>query len=343
MKINIHKKLISVLKSKTLLALSGGLILMSCGAYIGGYTETDGIYYDPNSDTLPVILTDSYGNQVGNYYDYQNTNNGIIRRGLQNQQLQSNRYRNDNWNSNATSSDWGVYTGTETNYNVWSSPWDMGLGFSPWGWGIFGMNYGFGWGMGMQYGLGMSFGWDSPWSMGYYDPFMRYSPWNRGGMYGMGISPWSWGMNRFYNPYGMYGGWGMGVPIYGNKVYTTPYARSGAVGGFRSASPAMRNNIAIGGTYNSGFRTPSSGYEYNNTYGRNQQSSRGQAFRPNTAPRPNYESRDYQMQNRSFNNSNNVGTFRSGSSGGFRSGASSSGGFRGGMDSSGGTRTGGFR
>jgi hypothetical protein len=38
---------------------------------MGGYSETDGVYYDPNKDTLPegVIINDG-GNRVGEYYDY---------------------------------------------------------------------------------------------------------------------------------------------------------------------------------------------------------------------------------------------------------------------------------
>ena len=53
MKRNIHKNLLGMLKSKGILAISGGLLLVSCGAQMGGYSETDGVYYDPNKDTLP--------------------------------------------------------------------------------------------------------------------------------------------------------------------------------------------------------------------------------------------------------------------------------------------------
>jgi hypothetical protein len=71
MKRNIHKNLLGMLKSKGILAISGGLLLVSCGAQMGGYSETDGVYYDPNKDTLPegVIINDG-GNRVGEYYDY---------------------------------------------------------------------------------------------------------------------------------------------------------------------------------------------------------------------------------------------------------------------------------
>ena len=71
MKIITYKKSMQLLKSNAVLAILGGLILSSCGATMGGYSETDGVYYDPNTDTIPVGVVMNSGNQVGDYYDYQ--------------------------------------------------------------------------------------------------------------------------------------------------------------------------------------------------------------------------------------------------------------------------------
>lgn len=368
MKTNIFEKLINSLKSNTFLAISSGMLLMSCGVYTGGYSETDGVYYDPNTDTLPIAVVDDYGNQVGGYYDYQDNSPRIIQRGMQNQEIHNNRFRNDNWNNNAISSDWGNYAGSETNYNMWGSswgmgmmsPWGWGMGYSPWGMGGFGMNYG--WGMGMHFGLGMNFGWYSPWRMGMMSPWgMSYSPWGWGSsIYGMGMmSPWGWGMNHFYNPYGMYGGWGMGTPIYGHH-YRTQIRRSGADGVYNNllnTRPYVGQpnaNARVGNAYRGPgviTNTPNS-YPYQNqrmnntntqrignypTYGR-QPMQQGQA--PIRQPQPRYESRGY--ENRSFQNRSYDGGFRSG---GFNSGGgNNSSGMGGGMRTGGGgMRTGGGR
>ena len=68
------KNLVNLLKSNGLLAVAGGLLLMSCGSQMG-YTETDGVYYDPSRDTLPEGTVMNSGNRVGEYYDYQATEN----------------------------------------------------------------------------------------------------------------------------------------------------------------------------------------------------------------------------------------------------------------------------
>lgn len=157
MKRNIHKNLLGLLKSKGVLAISGGLLLVSCGAQMGGYSETDGVYYDPNKDTLPegVIINDS-GNRVGEYYDYYQDSN-VIQNAEANSREQQNRYNewsgtNPNWGSNATDSDWGMYAGSQTNYYDnswgWGSPWGWYGGYNPyWGW-----NRGWGWGGSLSWG-----------------------------------------------------------------------------------------------------------------------------------------------------------------------------------------------
>ena len=128
-----YKNFLELLKSKTVLAVSGGLILMSCGTQVGGYTETDGIYYDPNKDTLPEGTVMNSGNRVGEYYDYQQTDNS-------NKYLNSEN-RNENWRENQNS-DWGNYAGTDTYYND---------------------NWGYPYGFYSGFGFGVGYGWGSPW------------------------------------------------------------------------------------------------------------------------------------------------------------------------------------
>ena len=70
MKNSTYKNLLEIFKSKGVLAVSGGLLLISCGAQMGGYTETDGIYYDPNKDVIPVGVTMQDTNAVGEDYSY---------------------------------------------------------------------------------------------------------------------------------------------------------------------------------------------------------------------------------------------------------------------------------
>lgn len=59
-----------LLKSNVLLGASALGLLTSCGAYMNGYSETDGAYYDPTRDTVPQYDTRTAGNQVGGYYSY---------------------------------------------------------------------------------------------------------------------------------------------------------------------------------------------------------------------------------------------------------------------------------
>ncbi|HCN11911.1 MAG TPA: hypothetical protein DIS75_06180 [Chryseobacterium sp.] len=112
-----HKNLLGLLKSKAVLAISSSLILTSCVIQTGGYSETDGVYYDPNRDTLPEGTVMNSGNRVGEYYDYQANDD-------QNKYLNSDN-RNQSWKDNKNS-DWGNYTGTDTYY---SDNW----GYSPFG------------------------------------------------------------------------------------------------------------------------------------------------------------------------------------------------------------------
>ena len=72
-----YKKLFNSLKSRGLLTVVGGLLMMSCVPQMG-YSETDGVYYDPNRDTLPEGTVMNSGNRVGEYYDYQANDLSLI-------------------------------------------------------------------------------------------------------------------------------------------------------------------------------------------------------------------------------------------------------------------------
>jgi hypothetical protein len=347
MKRNIHKNLLGMLKSKGVLAISSGLLLMSCGAQVGGYSETDGVYYDPNKDTLPegVIINGDQGNRVGDYYEYYPESNIV-----ENAQINSSQYDNryDSWSNanygNATDSDWGNFAGNET--NIYDNSWGWGMGWgSPWG--MYG-GYGSYWGMGSGWGMGMSFGWGNSWGWGGYNPY-----------WGMGWNSPYWGMyNPYWGGYG-YGNWGYGG-YYGNNFYRPTYRRSGANGG------GFKNTPSISGRYNgnsSGFRNGNSGSGLRNSQGvrngnggfrqgatnggfrqgtmnggfRNQSGTRN----PNYQPRPNYNTRpNYNQQQSQPRYRNDSGTRPSDNggfrSGGFNSGNSGGGGFRSGGSSGGG-------
>lgn len=312
-----YKKWYGLLKTKGILAGISGLLLVSC-VPMGGYTETDGVYYDPNRDTLPEGQMTNNGNRVGDYYDYQATE-------FDNQYLNSDN-RNQNWNDNQES-DWGAFTGTDTYYtnNSWGSP--------------FGFYSGFG------FGMGMGFGWGSPWGFG-----GMYNSW------GYGYNPWYGHYSPYfgyYNPY-MYGGYYGAYNPYGNVGYGSGfnsynggfnYKRSGSDGAFRNSVRTSNNGFRNSNTNNSGFRNTNNNSRINsqNNSRFNQSGNRNQSgirTNSNSFPRQNTTRQNtptYQQPNR-----NDGGGFRSGgSNGGFRSG-----GFGGGSSSSGGTRSsggGGFR
>lgn len=332
MKKNIHTKIFELLKSKGIMAVSAGLLLASCSTQMGGYSETDGVYYDPNKDTLPEGIIISQENRVGEYYDYENT--GIIENNQSNLDAQKNKY--DSWGNQNLSSDWGSYAGSEVNYHDWgwSSPWNGWYGYSPY------------WGSGWR--LGISFGWGGGWYG--YNPYWNY-----------GYNPYYW--NGYY-PY-WYGGYY--TPYYGHYGYSPyyNYRRSGADGryyntngaSFRNSNrqSAFRNNAFRSGVegnrqfqsrdgirrnapsrdFNSGLRNGGRVIYRNDSGIRNNQ--------PNNNPVRNYESRPTQPARNYDSAPRNNGGFRSGSDSGTRSGGGFNGGGSSGMRSGGGTRTGGFR
>ncbi|WP_313501490.1 prolyl-tRNA synthetase [Kaistella carnis] len=306
-----YKNVLNLLKSKSVLAVMGGLLLSSCMTTMGGYSETDGVYYDPNRDTLPEGMVMSNGNRIGDYYDYQAVDD-------QNKYLNAEN-RNQNW-QDAQDSDWGIYTGTDTYYNdYWGYPYGFGL-YS-------------GFGFGMSYGFGYS-GYYNPWGYGYgpfsnyYSPFYGYyNPY-----YGYYGSPYYYGYNApYYNYYGN-----------GFNSYNAPrfqYKRSGADNGFRNSNSGVRQNT----NQNSGFRNDNiRSNDVRNTNPRSVQPNINQQRyrtspqinnpRQNSTPRQSMPSSEPRYRSNSSDNG-----FRSGNTGGgFNSGSSSS--------SSGSTRSsGGFR
>lgn len=326
MKKNIHHNLLGFLTSKGILAVSGGLLMMSCGSQTPGYSETDGVYYDPNKDTLPQGTVMDSGNRVGDYYDYQDSTS-VIEKSRHNEMSKNNRYRNNNWNDDrATSSDWGTYAGSETNiYNDWGYPYGYGYGFYPrFGWGSY---------------YGMNFGWGYPWYSSFYDWGFGgyYSLWYSG-YYGYNpyygyYSPYYYG--SYYNPYGYYP-YGYGS-YYNNPYYYAPRRARGAENGLNPGSGRMQPQ-------NSGFRNegrvaPNRDYTPQNAQPR---------IRGTQEPRQSYPREMQQQQsepryrNDGFRNDGfrNDGFRSGGSDSGFRSGGFNSGSSG---NSGGGMRSGGRR
>jgi len=346
MKLNTSQKmknfnntsLFNFIKSKGLILISSSFLLTSCVIYTGGYSETDGVYYDPNKDSLPAgSYAGSYGNQVDDYYNYQDTYPSIYDNNQQNLQDQQNRY---NVGSN---SDWGTFTGSETNYTNFNNWGWGGMGFGYGGFGGWGYpNYGWGWNGGFNsFGWGMGFGWGnslySPWGWGggFYDPFWSYGYGGWGGYYG--------GYNSWYN-----GGY-----------YRPAYIRSGSNGrlggmisdnrtnGFRGINSVRTpQRIAGNGMRNDvGNIRNSNGIRNSNMGNIRTQNNNGniRQFPNNGNIRNSYPNNNGNV--RSTPNYPSNGSVRSQNNGGFRNDSYNapirSGGNSGGFNSGGGMRSGG--
>lgn len=318
MKKNIIKNRFNLPLIKSFFLVTAGLFLSSCSTQMGAYSESDGVYYDPNKDTLPIETPSNYGNQVGDTYNYDNGSE-IAR--LDDKGIYSKNYNWDNPNPN---SDWGNYTGTEINYNNWASPY-YNFGYSPYGW---------------SFGLSFGYSWGSPWNNWYgYSPYWGYHSY---------YNPWYYG----YNPY-----WGWDYPYYGYYPYYNyyrpvyPYRRSGSSGNLGNSYQGNFGNGNKIGNQNSGFRDR--GFSNGNNSGFGRPSNQGQQgdfqrYRGNA----NYQQYNNQRPNQQYQAPrNNNNGFRSGNDGGFRpssggfGGGSAGGGFRSGGSGSGGggMRSGGFR
>lgn len=319
MKRNIIKNRFNLPYIRAFMFLSAGLLVASCSSQMSAYSETDGVYYNPNKDTLPIDTPDNYGNQVGDTYDY---NNDVAR--LDDKGIYSKNY---NWGANNSNSDWGNYAGTDVNYNNWSTPYYGYYGYSPYSW---------------NFGLSFGYSWGSPWNNWYgYSPYWGYNYYSPSWYYG--YSPyWNYG---YYSPY-----YGYYSPYYG--YYNRPayqYRRSGSSGNFGNTYQGSFGN-KMSTNQNSGFRDRgfgntnqgnSNNIPQNNQGGFNRY--RGNSTFQNTPnmPRPS-QSYEAPRNNGGFRSGNEGGGFRS--SGGFGGGNSGGGGFRsGGSSGGGGMRSGGFR
>lgn len=85
MKNSTYKNLSEILRTKVVLGVAAGLLLVSCGSQMGGYTETDGVYYDPNKDVIPEGIVMPEPNQVDEVYAYESDSASIIKQNQLNQ------------------------------------------------------------------------------------------------------------------------------------------------------------------------------------------------------------------------------------------------------------------
>ena len=304
MKDYTYKNLFSSLLTKGGMAILSSLALISCGIQ-SGYTETDGIYYDPKSDKIEQRIAWQNTRYEDDYYRHEES---IIGQSQKNQKQQNEKYNNKNWGNNQkikTSSDWGVYTGTQNNYyydnySVWGSPYSF---YSPYYFGYYNSyfgNYYSGWNLG--------FSWGNPWA--YYNSYY----WNANPYWGYSgyYSPWYY--NPFYSPY--YGGY------YDYYYYPNYYER-----GYYPAKNYRKSSvdqIFRGNNSNNSWGNNSSstyndrGFERNSSWGRNDNFESNNTWRNNTPTPP--------PTTNSFPNDGSRGSFgRQPSWGG---GSNSDGGFR---------------
>ena len=94
MKNSTYKNLSEILRTKVVLGVAAGLLLVSCGSQMGGYTETDGVYYDPNKDVIPEGIVMPEPNQVDEVYAYESDSASIIEQNQQNQAAQKKQISN---------------------------------------------------------------------------------------------------------------------------------------------------------------------------------------------------------------------------------------------------------
>ena len=304
MKDYTYKNLFSSLLTKGGMAILSSLALISCGIQ-SGYTETDGIYYDPKSDKIEQRIAWQNTRYEDDYYRHEES---IIGQSQKNQKQQNEKYNNKNWGNNQkikTSSDWGVYTGTQNNYyydsySIWGNPYNF---YSPYYFGYYNSyfgNYYSGWNLG--------FSWGNPWA--YYNSYY----WNANPYWGYSgyYNPWYY--NPFYSPY--YGGYYdyYYYPNYYERGYypAKNYRKSSADQTFRgnNSNNSWGNNSSS--TYNN------RGFERNSSWGRNDNFESNNTWRNNTPTPP--------PTTNSFPNDGSRGSFgRQPSWGG---GSNSDGGFR---------------
>ena len=272
MKDYTYKNLFSSLLTKGGMAILSSLALISCGIQ-SGYTETDGIYYDPKSDKIEQRIAWQNTRYEDDYYRHEES---IIGQSQKNQKQQNEKYNNKNWGNNQkikTSSDWGVYTGTQNNYyydsySVWGSPYSF---YSPYYFGYYNSYFG-----NYYSGWNLCFSWGNPWA--YYNSYY----WNANPYWGYSgyYSPWYY--NPFYSPY--YGGYYdyYYYPNYYERGYypAKNYRKSSADQTFRgnNSNNSWGNNSSS--TYND------RGFERNSSWGRNDNFESNNTWRNNTPTPP---------------------------------------------------------
>lgn len=201
-------------------AILGGIALVSCGIQTG-YTETDGIYYDPNTDKIEQKLAWQEPQE-------QKPVSGIIEQSQKTEQQQKEKYRQKGWGNEQkiAPSDWGNYVGTQHHYHYNTPSWGHSYYdsfYSPYYFGQYNSYFG------NFYSWNMSYTWGNPW--GHY---RHYTPYHWGynnyyhspyyGYYGSYYSPYYGGYyGNYYHPY--YGGYYGNYPRY--EYHTRPqYKRS---------------------------------------------------------------------------------------------------------------------
>lgn len=249
MKNKTYKSLFSSL-SKGVMSILGGFVLVSCGIQ-SGYTETDGIYYDPNVDKIEQKIAW----QEPEFPTYEN---GIIDQSQKVQKQQNQKYNGKNWGNNQSisNSDWGTYVGTQNNYyydsSTWGYPYHYNNFYSPYYFGYYNSyfgNYFSGWNLG--------FSWGNPWRYSYYHPY-NYGFYNNWGYY-----PY---YNNYYDPYysPYYNGYyGYSPYYYTPKRYYYPtrnYRRSDADNVYRGQSRS-NSNWGNSNRYNNRHYPNNNGFE----------------------------------------------------------------------------------
>jgi len=209
--------------------------LVSCGGYIGQYSEDDGAYYDPESDILPRDIDLYSNNRIGNVYQYgsygenisdlttsEENTDSIVQKSKQNEKKQQSKYQN--WGKK-DSSDWGKYVGTKVYVsNYYIDPW---------------RNPYYGW----YHPYGMSFGWrhyyDS-WGR-YYDPF------------------WGWSYYPYHTPYRHRTVYYRSVPKYKERRADSIDRSRYNYGNDNKYRNSNKNSYKAGTTYKSGSNEDESG------------------------------------------------------------------------------------
>ncbi|MDO4763617.1 MAG: hypothetical protein Q4A00_04480 [Flavobacteriaceae bacterium] len=198
---------------KGIVGVLGSMLLISCGAQLG-YTETDGIYYDPNTDKIERKIAW----QEPETYDYQG---GIIHQSQRVREEQEKKYSNKNWGNEQkiSTSDWGTYAGTQNNYyyngySAWDYPYYQNF-YSPYYFGMYNSYFG-------NFYSGWNMGFPRYYWRNYYHPYYQsyYNYW--GNRYYHGYNNWYY--NPYYSPY-----YGYHSPYIIREYYPVrTYKRSGA-------------------------------------------------------------------------------------------------------------------